>query len=559
MQRPDIVLLVLDTQRVDRLACCGFPVETSPYLDAFAAEATIFSHAISPAQWTVPSHASMFTGLYPSQHTVFQVNSLLPENLATLAERLQQGGYFTAGFSNNPLIGSLNNGLQRGFDSLLNYGGLLSKQPGWANMHSDLASKRRQGFNHRLSKLSSRIQNTLANSNAANKLRVSPVILPLWRMGLKLKGNLKGDTPQTLSDASQLLIERYGTEPGQPVFIFINLMGVHAPYNPPHWAVKQFAPRLNNRAGRVFLRRLNAIRANNIDFISLVKTDAPCASPGQVVERPLLSASNHAARAFLRRVGVIRDGSIDKWLGQDGLDDKYNAMLQDLYNAEVAAQDVQIGLFLHRLWKTGALDRTLFIIVSDHGEHLGEKQMIGHNFGVHEELIHVPLLIRDPSGCLPRGATMSPFVSTRRVFHTALTAAGVATSPEEALSLTYANSNDPDQDVVFAEAEPLQTVMRLMEKRRPGLTQELGYDLPYRAVYHDEYKLIAHNQDQVKLYNVRDDPTENVDLGQVLPEKVKALRKHLHRLAQHTPGASISQLENDPLLRQRLKALGYLE
>ncbi len=66
--RPDILFLVLDTQRVDRLSAYGFPQDISPNLDALAADATRFEHGISTAQWTVPSHTSMFTGVYPAVH-----------------------------------------------------------------------------------------------------------------------------------------------------------------------------------------------------------------------------------------------------------------------------------------------------------------------------------------------------------------------------------------------------------------------------------------------------------------------------------------------------------
>ena len=118
--RPDIVLLVLDTQRVDRLSCYGCSPETSPYIDALAADATIFRHAASPASWTVPAHASMFTGHYPSLHHTVQSYSVLPKTLPTLAERLRDSGYFTAAFCNNPLVGVVNNGLRRGFLSFLN-------------------------------------------------------------------------------------------------------------------------------------------------------------------------------------------------------------------------------------------------------------------------------------------------------------------------------------------------------------------------------------------------------------------------------------------------------
>jgi arylsulfatase A-like enzyme len=94
--RPDIVLLVLDTQRADRLSCYGYDQPTTPHLDAFAADATRFSHAFSAAQWTVPSHTSLFTGLYPSVHGTQQSFSVVPESLPLLAERLGADGYYTA-------------------------------------------------------------------------------------------------------------------------------------------------------------------------------------------------------------------------------------------------------------------------------------------------------------------------------------------------------------------------------------------------------------------------------------------------------------------------------
>ncbi|HRW08923.1 MAG TPA: sulfatase-like hydrolase/transferase, partial [Caldilineaceae bacterium] len=107
--RPDIILLVLDTQRADRLSCYGYEKETSPNLDAFAADATLFRHACSPAQWTVPSHSSLFTGLYPSVHGTQQSFSILPDSLTPLSERLGGQGYYTAAFCNNPLVGVVNN------------------------------------------------------------------------------------------------------------------------------------------------------------------------------------------------------------------------------------------------------------------------------------------------------------------------------------------------------------------------------------------------------------------------------------------------------------------
>ena len=61
-QRPDIVFVVLDTHRADRLGCYGNERGLSPNIDAFSAESALFLRAVAPAQWTVPTHASVFTG-----------------------------------------------------------------------------------------------------------------------------------------------------------------------------------------------------------------------------------------------------------------------------------------------------------------------------------------------------------------------------------------------------------------------------------------------------------------------------------------------------------------
>ena len=144
--RPDIVLLVLDTQRRDRLSCYEQQIDTSPYLDELADDSTLFRQAISAAQWTVPSHASMFTGLYPSDHTMYHASSVLPASLTTLAERLRDGDYFTAAYCNNPLLGVVNNGLRRGFYSFLNYGGLMTSRPNQIGIPKGPIDRYRQQF-----------------------------------------------------------------------------------------------------------------------------------------------------------------------------------------------------------------------------------------------------------------------------------------------------------------------------------------------------------------------------------------------------------------------------
>ena len=89
-KRPDILLLVLDTLRADRLSCYGHPTETSPTLDAFAETGTRFERAISPAQWTIPAHGSLFSGEYPTTHGTTQITHKHAPGHPTLAEHLDR-------------------------------------------------------------------------------------------------------------------------------------------------------------------------------------------------------------------------------------------------------------------------------------------------------------------------------------------------------------------------------------------------------------------------------------------------------------------------------------
>ena len=103
--RPSLILLItLDTTRRDALGVYGAPPEATPNLDAFARQATVFDHAVTTAPWTLPAHASMFTGLYPSQHRAGVQSRRLRRSSEPLAVRLRRAGYLTAGFAGGRLM-----------------------------------------------------------------------------------------------------------------------------------------------------------------------------------------------------------------------------------------------------------------------------------------------------------------------------------------------------------------------------------------------------------------------------------------------------------------------
>jgi arylsulfatase A-like enzyme len=101
---PNIILIVLDTVGAKHLSLYGYQRPTTPNLERIAAECSVYSRCFAPACWTVPSHASMFTGLYPSQHGAFESRFLLRDNLPHLVPILKAQGYTTIGISTNSLV-----------------------------------------------------------------------------------------------------------------------------------------------------------------------------------------------------------------------------------------------------------------------------------------------------------------------------------------------------------------------------------------------------------------------------------------------------------------------
>jgi arylsulfatase A-like enzyme len=137
---PDVILVSLDTTRADHLSTYGYARETSPNLTAFAAEALTFTEARSTASWTLPGHASLFTGMYPSRHGAHlaggwlpgqgidghrRVAFPLPDDRVTLAEALRDRGYQTGAFVANFSYLYRDFGLDQGFDHYDDAPGLL--------------------------------------------------------------------------------------------------------------------------------------------------------------------------------------------------------------------------------------------------------------------------------------------------------------------------------------------------------------------------------------------------------------------------------------------------
>ena len=513
--QPNILLIVLDTQRRDRLSLYGAARQTSPQLDDFAQHSTIFDRAIAPAQWTIPAHASLFTGVYPSSHQLTQAYQQLSGSYATLAEILQLGGYHTVAFCNNPLLGVLDHGLQRGFDAFYNYAGTTPNRP------VDLArTGLRRGFDSWFRRFARRMSNRFAHSDTLFRLSLNPLIVPAWSRLV----NFKGSTARSTGDLRDYWQRHQAGGAERPIFAFMNLMGTHTPYHPPREWLDRFAPELSEaRQAYRFMARHNA------DAVSWI-------SP---LDEPLPDWQQHALETF--------------------------------YDAEIAAQDAYLGSLLHGLRESGALDNTLVMVLADHGEGHGDHQFFGHSFVVYQELVHVPMIIHHPER-FPAGKRITRNVSTRRVFHTALDFAGLKVPADERdpnaqveqLSLARAINGQPDREagIAFSEAFPPDNLLKILRDRQPAQVARLQLDQVRRGVYHGDHKLAMVGDSVEGLYRPDSDPLELRDIAAEDVQTTATLRETVAHFVQHASGgqAAINQGRSaSPEVLDALRALGYID
>jgi arylsulfatase A-like enzyme len=211
----NVLFVVMDTVRKDRLTPYGYDRPTTPTLESFAEEATVFEEAVAPAPWTLPVHASLFTGMYPSRHGADQENPYL-EGATTLAETLSAAGYDTACYSSNAWITPYTH-LTDGFSDQDNFfevmpgeflSGPLAKA--WKTMNDNDA-------------LRAVADKLVSLGNTAHEYFAGG-------------GSADSKTPAVV-DRTMEFIEESGQS-----FAFINLMDAHLPYHPPEEFAEEFAP-----------------------------------------------------------------------------------------------------------------------------------------------------------------------------------------------------------------------------------------------------------------------------------------------------------------------------
>ncbi|MFB6209479.1 MAG: sulfatase [Candidatus Nanohaloarchaea archaeon] len=299
----NVVFIVTDAMRRDRVGAYNNEVDFTGSIDKFAEEATIFEDAVSNSSWTLPSHASFFTGIYPWEHYATQRNLELKVEKDTLAERFSEEGYKTYCYSINGFLRP-HSGLLKGFDR-------------WGSFKiSDRFST--------LVKLKAKAEKWLASDDSWLKKK-------LMSIGDYFYHYKQGEMRET----EKIMEEARRTVTGSDnFFLFMNLMDPHVPYFPPEEYRK--------------------------------KHSGP--EPSQ----------------------ICQDNS-EYYSGKKEAD--FNEISR-IYNASIDYMDDQIGEFFDFLKKQDIWDDTVIVLVSDHGQLLGEEGHYGHQYSVHEKLVQVPLIVK---------------------------------------------------------------------------------------------------------------------------------------------------------------------
>jgi arylsulfatase A-like enzyme len=451
-----VVLVVIDTLRADHLGVYDYPRPTSPRMDEFAADSTVFKQAISTAPWTLPALGSIMTSLYPSAHGAKHMSNMkqwredrvdfapvakLADSHTTLAEALRAEGYRTAAFVR---------------------GSYPSAVFGMG-----------QGFEH-------------FEDNDAPGVRFMVESALDWL------------------DAQE----------SEPFFMYLHTVEVHSPYMPVRLPDK-YAERNPDAPLEYYDRAIaeEQRRYRTFDF----NADYAGSVTGSLDDLRKFKKGKGPSEADLQQ-------------------------LVDLYDRGIAYTDYWMGELLDGLKERGVFDNSIIMITSDHGEEFFEHGHLEHSTSYFDELLHVPLILRHPSE--GHGVVVEDEVSLIDIYPSILDGLDIShTLPLGGRSLRplWLGGSLPERPV-FGES--------IASRSRKGI-----------AVRTNRWKFIHWKGGKEELYDLAEDPSEQVDLSpsshsDPLREQIGSWRQEITQSKQALKGVP-EAVQLDEETQQRLRDLGY--
>ncbi len=415
---PNVLLIVLDTVRAKSLGIYGYARDTSPNLARIVNRGVGFADARSAAPWTLPSHATIFTGRWPSE--LFQhPEQKLDDSVPTLAEYLGENGYDTAGFVANTFYCNSGFGLARGFDHYEDFYEDFGISPGEILRHAGLA-----------------------------------------RRLIKLVGDEDLMRPDGRKDADRInadFLTWQSSRKDRPFFAFLNYLDAHAPYMTPPNASRHFGLRPTSPSDYQVLAEWQKL------------TKAP---------------------SDLHQIELARDA----------------------YDDCIAYLDSALGRLFDELERRGVMDETLVIVTADHGEEIGEHELVGHGRSLYREELHVPLLMARP-GKVPSGKIVFEPVSLRDLPATIVDVLGIsANSPFPGRSMAPLWKGDGKVGTI-ASTGLVRSEVALREKNLAKTDQPPALRGPMTAIVAEGMSYIRNADGTEELYRLKVDPAESKNLA----------------------------------------------
>jgi|GEM_PF-1521327 arylsulfatase A-like enzyme len=461
-RRPNVLVVVSDCGRSFDFPGGIEPVSPMPFLESLGRESVIFPNTISPSPWTVPGHASLFTGLYPWEHKVHMKSRLhLEASTPTLASLLRDRGYATLSLSANGFIGP-EFGLLKGFqdaawgvwwEKFVRIPGLSRPlRSSWiSETPPDPGDIQDDDGGSFPSPWGGRILHRFVEGK--DPVWMGPAV-NLLNLGIRTSRASPQDRPLPVSPWIEPTLESWlgRQDPAQPVFCFVNFLETHEPYVadprdfPGPWSWGRHA---------------------------LQRTDKFAFYAGRWKPRP---------SEFQR--------------------------LRRLYRSALRSLDRRFHAVVEAFRRSGRWKNTLFILTGDHGQAFGENGYLFHACRLWEGVVRVPLWIRFPEG-QGGGRTCPDWASLVDILPTVLQALG-----EEGIATVSGRSL---RDVatglparpLYALADGLQGKTHV-QKVAPECVPQ--WDGPWVGVYRGPRKLLFDvSEDRFRAYRVDEDPREERD------------------------------------------------
>ncbi|MHA1750779.1 MAG: sulfatase-like hydrolase/transferase [Candidatus Helarchaeota archaeon] len=518
MKPSNIVIIVSDSLRYDKILIKYQNKDLTPFLSKILNNSIYFKNCIVPSPWTLPSHASFFTGLYPSQHKCVSILDKLDKKIPTFAEILKNRGYYTVCYSENPLINDQNR-LTKGFDVYI---------PAWKKLVDNDKSIRNTTHNFSFKSFLKKIYDLiilkfLRSFNSIQFQKCIKIIDFTLKKQIRFflsyylwekKKNRKNKN-NTLIDLKELKSILDKNEQNRPLLIFFNIMATHDPY---------FAPK----------EILNYFGINRNDF--------------WVVKDWLYYTSNSLLKYNFKREKFTM---------------KKAKSIVKFYNSCVYYADRIIKKIFEILDEAELLDNAFVIITSDHGEQLGEHNLVGHTtrISVFEEHIKVPLIIYNQNFS---SQVIKNQVELINLFHTVIHLSNIDFNEKifnYNKSLFYQAKTGSFPEFIYGEyLEESKSLKEFIRRYnyliKPNLILKVISNIKF--LKNSRFKLIKYSK-FFEFYDLAADPSENYNIGDVInteyfkfKNKIKEIEENIRKIKTITEYKTIKEKE---LIKKSLKKL----